>query len=157
MKTPRVSAVGAECRSVSESDTVQIFDCIKAFAGYGFCKFHALAFAHLAYESAWLKYYYPAAYAASLINNQPLGFYPARTIVQNARRHGIKFLGVDVNRSDVRCTIATVGKNEGIRLSLTCVKGISLAIARSIVSAGRSIRCEISFYGHNSVLLISKT
>ena len=99
MKTPRVSAVGAECRSVSESDTVQIFDCIKAFAGYGFCKFHALAFAHLAYESAWLKYYYPAAYAASLINNQPLGFYPARTIVEDARRHGIKFFGVDVNRS----------------------------------------------------------
>ncbi len=126
---------GSVRNGVAESDAIQIFDCIKAFAGYGFCKSHALAFAHLAYQSAWLKRYYPVAYAASLINNQPLGFYPTRTIVDDARRHGIQFLQVDVNRSDLRCVIETDCKNDGIRLSLICVKGISLAKAQSIVNA----------------------
>ena len=69
---------GAVQNGVSLRDAIQIFDCIKGFAAYGFCKSHALSFAQLAYQSAYLKRYYPAAYVASLINNQPLGFYPTR-------------------------------------------------------------------------------
>ncbi len=119
---------------VSRSDAIQIFDCIKGFAGYGFCKSHALVFAQLAYQSAWLKRYYPAAYTAALINNQPLGFYPVRILIADAQRSGVKILSVNVNRSGVRCYLENT-EPQAIRLSLVCVKGISTAKAESIVNA----------------------
>ena len=119
---------------VSRSDAIQIFDCIKGFAGYGFCKSHALVFAQLAYQSAWLKRYYPAAYTAALINNQPLGFYPVRILIADAQRSGVKILSVNVNRSGARCHLENT-KPQAIRLSLVCVKGISAAKAESIVNA----------------------
>lgn len=118
---------------VTRADATQIFDSIKGFAAYGFCKSHALAFGHLAYQSAWLKRYYKAAYFAALINNQPMGFYPVSVIVNEAKRRGIEILPVDVNCSGVRCHLETE-KSEAVRLSLTCVKGISAAKAESIVN-----------------------
>jgi DNA polymerase III alpha subunit len=54
---------------------------LKGFAEYGFCKSHAAGFALLAYQSAWLKYYYPAEFYAALLNNQPMGFYTPEVIV----------------------------------------------------------------------------
>ena len=114
-----------------EADATQIFESIKGFAAYGFCKSHALAFAHLAYQSAWLKRYYKAAYFAALINNQPLGFYPVSVILNEAKRRCVEILPVDVNCSGVRCHLKT-GKSEAVRLRLTCVKGISTAKAESI-------------------------
>ncbi len=119
---------------VAKADATQIFDSIKGFAAYGFCKSHALAFAHLAYQSAWLKRYYQAAYFAALVNNQPMGFYPLSIIMNEAKRRGIPILPVDVNCSGVRCHLETA-KSEAVRLSLTCVKGISTAKAESIVNA----------------------
>ena len=118
---------------VAKVDATQIFDSIKGFAAYGFCKSHALAFAHLAYQSAWLKRYYKTAYFAALINNQPMGFYPVSIILNEAKRRGVEILPVDVNCSGVRCHLETE-KSEAVRLSLTCVKGISAAKADSIVT-----------------------
>ena len=118
---------------VMKADATQIFDSIKGFAAYGFCKSHALAFAHLAYQSAWLKHYYEAVYFAALVNNQPMGFYPVSVIMNEAKRRGIQILPVDVNCSGVRCHLETA-KSEAVRLSLTCVKGISTAKAESIVN-----------------------
>ena len=118
---------------VAKIDATQIFDSIKGFAAYGFCKSHALVFAHLAYQSAWLKRYYKTAYFAALINNQPMGFYPVSVILTEAKRRGIEILPVDVNCSEVRCHLETE-KSEAVRLSLTCVKGISAAKGESIVN-----------------------
>jgi error-prone DNA polymerase len=100
------------CRSVSGLDEAQaeeLFRQVAAFASFGFNKSHAAAFARTAYESAFLKLYYPAQFTAGLINNQPMGFYPVEVLVNDAKRHGVAMLPVDVNRSRFRTTTEWVG------------------------------------------------
>ncbi|MCY7418517.1 MAG: error-prone DNA polymerase, partial [Chloroflexi bacterium] len=80
-----------------------------AFASFGFNKSHAAAFARTAYESAFLKLYYPAQFVTGLINAQPMGFYPIEVLVNDARRHGCAVLPVDVNRSRWRTTTEWIG------------------------------------------------
>ncbi len=75
------------------------------FALYGFPESHSMSFALLAYASTWLKAHRPAEFVASLLNNQPMGFYGPATLVQDSRRHGVKFLPVCVQRSDWECTV----------------------------------------------------
>jgi error-prone DNA polymerase len=81
------------------------FDQIKGFGEYGFPESHAASFAHLVYVSSWLKWKYPAAFAAALLNSQPMGFYAPAQIVRDAREHGVEVREVDVNRSDWDCTL----------------------------------------------------
>jgi error-prone DNA polymerase len=81
------------------------FDQIKGFGEYGFPESHATAFAHLAYVSSWIKLHYPAAFAAALLNSQPMGFYAPAQIVRDAREHGVEVREVDVNWSDWDCTL----------------------------------------------------
>jgi DNA-directed DNA polymerase III PolC len=76
---------GAKKSGIGEAVAQRIFDTLKGFAEYGFCKSHAAGFSLLAYESAWLKYYYPAEFYAALLNNQPMGFYSPEVIVGDAR------------------------------------------------------------------------
>ncbi|HEX2513720.1 MAG TPA: DNA polymerase III subunit alpha, partial [Chloroflexota bacterium] len=78
---------------------------IVGFAGYGFPRSHAYAFAHLALISATLRLRYPAAYYAALLNCQPMGFYAPHTVLWDAHRHGVAVLPVDVNRSRWECTL----------------------------------------------------
>ncbi|HET7676800.1 MAG TPA: PHP domain-containing protein [Candidatus Limnocylindrales bacterium] len=80
-----------------------------AFASFGFNKSHAAAFARTAYESAFLKLYYPAQFVTGLINAQPMGFYPVEVLINDAKRHGVAVLPVDVNRSRYRTTTEWVG------------------------------------------------
>ncbi len=93
---------GARERGVAEQDALAIFDKLCAFSEFGFPKSHAYAFAVLAYQSAWLRHYYPAEYYAALLNNQPMGFYAPHVLVGDARRHGLQLLRVSLNASDVR-------------------------------------------------------
>ncbi len=81
------------------------FDQIKGFGEYGFPESHAASFAHLVYVSSWLKWKYPAAFAAALLNSQPMGFYAPAQIVRDAREHGVEVREVDVNMSDWDCTL----------------------------------------------------
>ena len=81
------------------------FDQIKGFGEYGFPESHAASFAHLVYVSSWLKWRYPAAFAAALLNSQPMGFYAPAQIVRDAREHGVEVREVDVNHSDWDCTL----------------------------------------------------
>jgi len=85
------------------------FNQIKGFGEYGFPESHAASFAHLVYVSSWLKCHYPAAFAAALLNSQPMGFYAPAQIVRDAEEHGVTVLPVDVNRSDWDCTLEIVG------------------------------------------------
>ena len=78
---------------------------ITSFALYGFPESHAASFALIAYASAYLKCHYLAAFTAALLNNQPMGFYSAATIVKDAQRHGLKVKPVDVLRSEWLCTL----------------------------------------------------
>src|SRR5262249_32701277 len=72
---------------------------------YGFPESHAASFALIAYASAYLKCHYLAAFTAALLNNQPMGFYSAATIVKDAQRHGLKVKPVDVMSSEWLCTL----------------------------------------------------
>ena len=90
---------GSKANGIGDDVAIQVFDTLKGFAEYGFCKSHAAGFALLAYESAWLKYHYPAEFYAALLNNQPMGFYSPEVIIGDARRHGVRVLPVDINRS----------------------------------------------------------
>jgi error-prone DNA polymerase len=95
------------------------FDQIKGFGEYGFPESHAISFAHLAYVSTWLKWRYPAAFAAALLNSQPMGFYAPAQIVRDAREHGVEVRAVDVNHSEWDCTLEA----GAIRLGLRQIEG----------------------------------
>ncbi len=111
---------GAQERGVEPSTASDIFRIIASFAGYGFPKSHAAAFARIAYETLYLKAHYPAFFYAALLNNQPAGFYPPEVIVQEALRHGIRILPPDVNLSSPQCTV----EREDIRLGLRSISGL---------------------------------
>ncbi|MGI8928039.1 MAG: DNA polymerase III subunit alpha [Candidatus Limnocylindrales bacterium] len=87
----------------------ELFRQVSAFASFGFNKSHAAAFARTAYESAFLKLFYPAQFVAGLINAQPMGFYPVEVLINDAKRHGVCVLPVDVNRSRYRTASEWVG------------------------------------------------
>ncbi len=81
------------------------FEQIKGFSEYGFPESHAASFALLVYVSAYLKRHHPAAFAAALINSQPMGFYAPSQIVRDAKEHGVEVLPIDVNHSMWDCTL----------------------------------------------------
>jgi error-prone DNA polymerase len=113
----------------------EIVRAITAFALYGFPESHASSFALLAYASAWLKVRHPAAFYAALLNNQPMGFYHASTIVNDARRHGLAIRPIDVTRSAWDCVIEDGAGGEGVRLGLRYVKGLRETAGRVLVRA----------------------
>ncbi len=82
-----------------------IFQQMLGFGEYGFPESHAYSFALLAYSSSWLKCHEPACFLAALLNSLPMGFYSASQLVQDARRHGVRVLPIDVNHSDWDCTL----------------------------------------------------
>lgn len=88
----------------------ELFRQVAAFASFGFAKSHAAAFARTAYESAFLKLFYPAQFLVGLINAQPMGFYPVEVLVNDAKRHGVAVLPVDINGSAYRTTTEWVGR-----------------------------------------------
>ena len=96
---------GARAKGVPSETAELVFEKLLGFAEYGFPKCHAAAFAVLSYQSSWLKFYYPAEFVCALLNNQPMGFYPPHVLTNDARRHGIRLLPPDFNRSEVSCTV----------------------------------------------------
>jgi DNA polymerase III alpha subunit len=95
---------------MTEEVAEELFRQVAAFASFGFAKSHAAAFARTAYESSFLKLFYPAQFLVGLINAQPMGFYPVEVLVNDAKRHGVAVLPVDVNRSGYKTTTEWVGR-----------------------------------------------
>ena len=91
-------------------DAEELFRRVAGFASFGFAKSHAAAFARTAYESSFLKLFYPAQFLVGLINAQPMGFYPVEVLVNDAKRHGVAVLPVDINASSFRTTTEWVGR-----------------------------------------------
>ena len=91
---------GMTARGYEKNFAQSCFNQIRGFGSYGFPESHAISFALLVYCSAWLKCFYPAAFAASLLNSQPMGFYAPAQIVRDAAEHGAVVRGIDVNASD---------------------------------------------------------
>jgi len=127
---------GMQQRGYPEQFARQLFSQIKGFGDYGFPESHSASFALLAYASSWLKYYHPAAFTCALINSQPMGFYGVSQLVQDAKRHGVQFLAVDVNHSQYDCHLPGANTQRGancLRLGLRLVKGLSEKSAQRLL------------------------
>ncbi|MDO4231148.1 MAG: error-prone DNA polymerase [Lautropia sp.] len=88
----------------------RIFEQLKGFASYGFPESHSASFALITWTSCWLKQHYPAAFVCALLNSQPMGFYSASSLIQDARRHGVRVLPVDVLHSHWDNTLESIGQ-----------------------------------------------
>ncbi|MCX8007405.1 MAG: DNA polymerase III subunit alpha [Coriobacteriia bacterium] len=108
----------------------EVFRQIQGFAAYGFCKAHAACFAVISYASAWLKRYFPAEFACAILNNEPMGFYTPRTVLNDARRHGVAVLPPHVNRSEATYSVEDGGR--AIRVGLKDVCGITCRTLHAI-------------------------
>jgi len=106
---------------------------LEGFGDYGFPESHAASFALLAYVSAWLKCHHPAEFLCALLNSQPMGFYSPSQLVQDARRHGVCVLPVDVQTSDVAATLEACGGQQGVRLGLAGILGLARTAAETVV------------------------
>src|SRR5207302_70917 len=100
---------GMKAHGLSGEFAERVYQQIRGFGEYGFPESHAASFALLAYVSAWLKCHYPAAFAAAILNSQPMGFYGPAQLVYDARAHGVTVRPVDVNHSAWDCTLEPAG------------------------------------------------
>lgn len=117
----------------------EIYQRILGFGSYGFPESHSASFALLAYASSYLKCHHPAAFIGSLLNSQPMGFYPPSMLVAEARRSGVEVRPVDVQHSDYECTLERVEGSEhpALRLGLLQVEGLSQTTGSAIAQARR--------------------
>ncbi len=132
-------------RGIPRADADAILQQLHGFAGYGFPESHAASFALLVYASAWVKCHHPAAFAAALLDSQPMGFYAPHTLVEDAKRHGVEVRGVDAVHSDWECTLegpgegvaAGPGERPALRLGLSRIRGLPHAVGEALLAARR--------------------
>ena len=130
MEKMRDSFIASAVRNgVSKNIADNIFGQLASFAAYGFYKAHAAAYAELSYQTLWLKCHYPAEFIAAVLSNQPMGYYPPRVLVADAKRYGVEILPMDINSS-----IDTYTVEEGaIQISLRQLKGMAEEALKSIL------------------------
>ncbi len=107
----------------------RVFKQVQGFAEYGFPESHAASFALLAYVSAYLKCHYPAQFTWALLNSQPMGFYSNHTLIDEAKRQGVRVLPVDVNVSVWDCSL----EEGALRIGFRTVNGMSKAKAHALI------------------------
>ena len=103
---------GMKENGIEGADADSIYAKIQAFAGFGFAESHALSFGLLVYASAWLRLHYPAAFLASLLRAQPMGFYSPQSLISDARRHGVEVLRPDIQLSLATATLEQLPDGE---------------------------------------------
>ncbi len=123
-----ISHVGAD-RALAE----RVWKMVEGFAGFGFPKSHSAAFGLLAYQSTWLRVHYAPEFLCALLNEQPMGFYAPDSLAHEAQLKGIELRGVDVNDSEVQCTV----QEGAVRLGLRYVKGAPEAELAGLVAERR--------------------
>jgi error-prone DNA polymerase len=124
---------GMEKNGIAGETQERIVKSITSFALYGFPESHAASFALLAYASAYFKCHYLAAFTASLLNNQPMGFYRPATLVKDAQRHGLKFKPIDITRSGWECRMEKIADGFAVRMGLQYVRGLRKETALEIL------------------------
>ncbi|MEY2814895.1 MAG: hypothetical protein RIS05_643 [Actinomycetota bacterium] len=110
----------------------KVWEILRAFASFGFCKAHAAAFALPTYQSAWLKTHYPAEFLAGVLTHDP-GMYPKRLILDEARQMGIALAPLDVNKSAATYCVEVRESQKAIRIALSSISGISEQEINSII------------------------
>jgi error-prone DNA polymerase len=126
---------------VGEETAERVFEMVRGFSGFGFPKAHGAAFGLLAYQSTWLRVHYGPEFLCSLLNEQPMGFYPPDALVHEAQRRGIEVLPPDVNESGAECDMEVDGKGVGgdagsgrVRIGLGYVRGVHNQEVKALVS-----------------------
>lgn len=141
--TERIDARGRRLYSARDID--RIWEVLRGFGSFGFCKAHGAAFALPTYQSAWLKTHYPAEFLAGILTHDP-GMYPRRLLLAEARRMGVGILPLDINISQNEYLVEQdIHGRYGIRLSLSEVAGISQAEIQRILT-GQPYRSITDFY-----------
>lgn len=125
---------GMKRHGVQDQFAEQIYKTIEGFANYGFPESHAASFALLTYASSYIKCHHPDVFVCALLNSQPMGFYSPRSLIADAKRHGVQFLGIDIQRSDYDYTIETTQGRHSVRVGLKSLSGIPTEVLKSIVS-----------------------
>jgi error-prone DNA polymerase len=126
---------GMVARGYDRDFSAACFRQIEGFGTYGFPESHAASFALLVYVSSWLKCHHPAAFAAALLNSQPMGFYAPAQIIRDARAHGVEVREIDINASAMDCTL----EDGALRLGFRLIDGFHAAWAK-LVEAGKPFR-----------------
>jgi error-prone DNA polymerase len=138
---------GAQRRHGVDAETAErVFAMVQGFSGFGFPKAHGAAFGLLAYQSTWLRVHYSPEFLCSLLNEQPMGFYPPDALVHEAQRRGIEVLAPDVNESEVECDVEPAGRRAEsagvaagrVRIGLGYVRGVRAQEVTELVAARRS-------------------
>ncbi len=137
-------------KGISKEFADRIFSQIEGFAEYGFPESHAASFALIAYASAYLKFYYPDAYAVALLNSQPMGFYQSHSIIYDAMRHGVRALSLDINFSDWDNTLI---EPKVLRLGFREVFGLKKELGKAIPV----LRKERPFFSLSDFVIRLKT
>jgi error-prone DNA polymerase len=123
----------ARANGLEEATAAEAWQQLEGFAGFGFCKSHAAAFALVAYQTLYLKAHFPAEFYCAILNHQPMGFYPPEVIVGDARRHGVPILRPDVNLSHPSCLLEHTASTLAVRLGFKYVHGLGEAWQQRIV------------------------
>lgn len=117
-------------KGIEPAFAARVFEQIKGFGEYGFPESHAASFALISYVTAYLKCHYPLEFACGLLNAWPMGFYVPATVVEDAKRHGVKVLSVDINASQIMCTI----EDDALRLGFRYVQSLQERDAEMVVA-----------------------
>lgn len=126
--------VGMTQRGYSMEFAEATFQQIQGFSEYGFPESHSASFALLVYASCWLKKHHPAEFLAALLNSQPMGFYSASQLVQDAKRHAVEVRPVDVSYSEFDCTLEDLPRAPAVRLGLRMIDKLRTDAALRIVA-----------------------
>ena len=134
---------GAVRNGVTEKVADTVYDKLVGFSGFGFPKSHAAAFGLLAYQSQWLRHHYPAEFLCSLLNAQPMGFYPPASLVRDAQRRGVEVLPPDVNLSETWCALVASAEEacddstqspQAVRIGLAYIQSVGEDDADALVA-----------------------
>jgi error-prone DNA polymerase len=139
---------GMLARGYSQDFAERLFRQIQGFGVYGFPESHSASFALLAYVSAWLKRHYPAAFYCALLNSQPMGFYTPSQLVQDAQRHQLKVLPIDVLHSQWDHSLEGSTHQPALRLGLRLIKGFSSRSAQRITDTDRQFTTIAQLTNH---------
>ncbi len=135
----RFVAGAKRLHGVDEGLAERVFSMVQGFSGFGFPKAHGAAFGLLAYQSTWLRVHYSPEFLCSLLNEQPMGFYPPDALVHEAQRRGIEVLAPDVNESEVECEIEPSATGHWrVRVGLGYVRGVREHEVTQLTSARKA-------------------
>jgi len=125
---------GCEAEGISKRDAARVWELIKNFAGFGFCKAHAVTYGRIAYRCAWLKAHHPAAFMHAFLESYT-GYYAPRVYLEEARRMGVGILGPDINQSGAGYTLEQRAQSSAIRIGLSLVKGMSVDLTERLLDS----------------------